>query len=104
MPGTDSRPLFSQYQLVELCEWFYEHSQDKRYIDLALKSAKDYQAYEPMFGWAFAFEAKHTQNKRDKIRALGYALHLDSQSWRIAHFSEAEKREAITWFEKNNQF
>jgi hypothetical protein len=103
-PHTEKRPIFSWYQIVELCEWFYEYSDDRRFLELALKWSRNYQVIQPMFGWAFAFEAKYTNNEQDRLRALGYALHLDSQSWRIAHFSNAEKDAAREWFKENNQF
>jgi tetratricopeptide (TPR) repeat protein len=104
IPYTDKRPLFPWYQLIEVCEWLYEHSQDKCYLDIALKWAKDYQVIQPMFGWAFAFEAKYAAESKDRIRALGYALFLDPQSWRIAHFTQQEKQAAHDWFQGHNPF
>lgn len=104
LPQTGKRTIFPMYQIVELCEWFYERSNDRSYIDLALKWSKDYQVIQPMFGWAFAFEAKYTDDDHDRKRALAYALYLDSESSRISHFSENEKNAARKWFKKNNQF
>ena len=103
-PSTGNRPFFTWYQIVELCEWFYDHSHDKRYINLALKWSKEYQVVQPMFGWAYAFEAKYSANGQDRTRALAYALHLDAQSSRISQFSEEMKRAAAQWFENNNEF
>lgn len=103
-PHTEERPVFSWYQIVEFCEWFYEHSNDSRYLDIALKWVKDYQIIQPMFGWAYAFEAKYAKNEQEKLRALGHALYLDAASWRIAHFSNAEKKAAIKWFERHGDF
>ncbi len=104
IPYTDKRPLFPWYQMIEVCEWLYQHSEDKRYLDLALKWVKDYQVIQPMFGWAFAFEAKYTAVPQDRIRALGYALYLDPQSWRIADFTEQEKQAAHDWFQEQNPY
>jgi tetratricopeptide (TPR) repeat protein len=103
-PSTSKRPLYTWYQLVELCEWFYEHSNDKRYLDLALRWSQDHQIIRPMFGWAFAFEAKYTDDADRRLRALGYALYLDPQSWRISHFSDFEKQRAREWFKTQNPF
>jgi len=103
-PHTEIRPLCSFYQLVEMCEWFYHHSNDRRYLDLALKWAKGYQVIAPMYAWSFAFEAKHAGNEEDRMWALGYALYLDEKSWRIAHFSDVEKKKAKKWFKSNNPF
>jgi tetratricopeptide (TPR) repeat protein len=103
-PSTGKRPLYTWYQMVELCEWFYEHSRDKRYIDLAMRWSQDHQIIRPMFGWAFAFEAKHTDDVDRRRRALGYTLYLDPQSWRISHFSESEKQRAREWFNAHNPF
>lgn len=103
-PHTGSRPLCSYYQIVELCEWFYEYSKDRRYLELALKWSKDYQVIAPMHGWSYAFEAKYVGSEPERLRALGIALYLDAQSWRIAHFTDAEKKQAKKWFKANNPF
>jgi hypothetical protein len=57
-----------------------------------------------MFGLAFAFEAKYTDNDQDRKRALAYALYLDSHSSRISHFSDEKKHAATKWFKDNNPF
>ena len=46
-PASVERPLFSWYQIVELCEWLYYHSGDKRYSALALKWSRSCQAICP---------------------------------------------------------
>ena len=104
IPDTGKRPLFPWYQMVELCEWFFDHSGDKRYIDLALKWSQDYQVIQPMFGWAFAFEAKYSTMEDKKRRALGYTLYLGPQSMRISQFTESEKQQGREWFEAHNPF
>jgi len=103
-PHTEMRPIFSWYQIVEACEWLYEDSGDGRYRDLALKWAKDYQVIQPMFGWAYAVEAKYAETGDVRSRALGITLYLDRRSARIAPIGEAEKREALEWLEDNNPF
>jgi len=96
--------MLSGYQIVELCEWLYEDSKDKRHRELALKWSKDYQVIQPMFAWAYAIEAKYTRNTKDKIRALAFAQHLDPQSARIAGFSKRDKAKASKWMKKHNPF
>jgi hypothetical protein len=49
-------------------------------------------------------EAKLAKSAADRTRALGFALHLDPDSERIAKIPEAQKTAAKAWFEKNNPF
>lgn len=100
-PHTRKRPLIPWFQMVELCEWLYEDSQDNRYKDLVLEWVKGYQKIQPMFAWPYAVEAKYTDNPDDRIRSLAYALSLDPQSERISGFSSAERKKADQWMREH---
>jgi hypothetical protein len=103
-PHTERRPIPTEYQWAEACEWLFEATRERRYIDLALSWARLHQRIQPMMSWAYAFEAKHAADGSERIRALGIALHLDPNSERIARLPEELKRQARRHFEKNNSF
>lgn len=90
------------YQLVEACEWLYGHSKRPVYKEMAIDWARKHQRIRPMYGWAYAVEAKYTDSPADRLRALGLALYLDRRSERIAAIVEQEKEKAREWAEKNN--
>ena len=97
-------PLPAWYQLVETCEWLFEDSRYAGYRDVALEYAKIYQKLRPMHAWAYAVEAKHSDNAADRMRALAITLYLDKRSERIASFSQEDKNKALQWLEKSNPF
>lgn len=103
-PFTDKRPIPTEYQWTEACEWLFEATGDRRYIDLALAWAKVHQRIQPMIAWAYAFEAKYSNNEAERIRALGLALHLDPNAERIAGLPEPLKVQARQWLAQNNPF
>jgi hypothetical protein len=101
----EKKPLIDPwYQLVETCEWIYGHGKRPVYKELAVDWARKHQRIRPMYGWAYAVEAKYTDNPADRLRALGLALYLDRRSERIAAIPENEKAKAREWLEKNNPF
>lgn len=103
-PRTELNPIDTWYQLVEACEWLYEDFRDKRYRDLAVEWAKQYQVIQPMFAWAYAVEAKYATDKQARQRALALTLYLDSRSERIQHFKEEERRAALELLKRQNPF
>ena len=52
----------------------------------------------------YAFEAKYTQSKEDRVRALAHAMYLDRRSLRIRQFTEQEKREALEWWAEHSPY
>jgi hypothetical protein len=103
-PFTESRPVYTEYQWAETCEWLFEQSRDVRYRELVLPWLRAHQKIQPMYAWAYAMEAKLTTNESDRLRALGAALYLDPLSRRAATFSSAEKAKATQAFMLNNPF
>jgi tetratricopeptide (TPR) repeat protein len=103
-PYTENRPIFTEYQWGEACDWLYDASGDEQYRKLALEWARANQRTSPFFSWPYSMEAKLTTVANDRRRALGFALYLDPGSERIAKFSDAEKEAARQWFKANNPF
>ncbi len=103
-PYTDTRSVFVWYQLVETCEWLYEDAGVDAYRELALDWARRHQAIQPMFAWAYAVEAKYTEDPDRRRTALGYAIYLDRHSRRLDEFTDAELEAAERYFETLNPF
>jgi len=103
-PYTEKRPIPTEYQWAEACEWLFTVSGDRRYVDLALPWAKVHQRIQPMIAWAYAFEAKYATKETDRVRALALALHLDAGSERVAGLPEGLKAKAREWLARNNPF
>ena len=104
MPRTEERPVFTEYQQAEAAEWLYEGTKYEPYRAAALEWARLNQQLQPMYAWAYAMEAKLSNEPDARLKALALALYLDRGSERIAGFSEQEKAKARKWFEKNNPF
>ena len=66
--------------------------------------AKRYQQIYPMYSWAYAVEAKYTQSPDDRMKALAMAQYLDPYSEWISHFTESDKKKAMSWFKDHNPF
>lgn len=103
-PFTEHRPIFTEYQWAEACEWLYTATGEAKYRDMAIRGAKANQKVQPMYSWAYTMEASLTRSAADRNRALGFALHLDPLSERIARFSQADREKATKWYAANNPF
>ena len=57
-----------------------------------------------MYSWAYAVEAKYSEDPERKLQALAYTLYLDPQSERISDIPEELKEKARKWLEENNKF
>ncbi|MET0026042.1 MAG: hypothetical protein ABW101_00275 [Candidatus Thiodiazotropha sp.] len=103
-PYTLERPMYTWYEIVDLCEWMYWETGDHRYIDKALEWSKDYQVIQPQFAWAYSFEAKYSTAEKDRIRAAAFALYLDPHSHWLESVPEMIKVQAKEWWKTNNPF
>lgn len=103
-PLTEHRPIFTEYQWAEACEWLYEATRDQRFRDMALRWSRTNQQIRPFQAWAYAMEVQLTKSPSDRRRALGFALYLDAGSERLASIPATEKAAAETWFDAHNPF
>jgi hypothetical protein len=92
------------YQLAETCEWLYERTNDRKYLDATLTYALRQKEQNPTVPWPYTFLAKYAESDSEKFRALGIALFLDPNAERISHFTEAEKKRAQQGFSGDNVF
>lgn len=103
-PFTELRPLYTEYQFAEICEWLFDATRDRRYAGVALAWAKANQAAQPWFAWPYAVEARLATNAVDRKRAIAMTHYLDKNSERLAGIAPAEVEAAARSFEKTNPF
>jgi hypothetical protein len=103
-PYTEYRPLYTEYQYAEICEWLYESTNHPTYRDLALEWVKKSQTFQPWFAWAYAMEAKLARNPKERDRAIAMAYYLDRNSERLAKIPKQEIDAAVKKFSRNNPF
>lgn len=101
---TESRPLYTEYQFAEICEWLYEATRNAKYRDLLVSWAKSVQVFSPWFAWPYAMEAKYSTNKTERSRAIAMAYYLDKKSERLAKVSKTEVNAAVKGFADRNPF
>lgn len=103
-PETGARPIFTEYQFVEACEWLYEDTNNAAFRNLALDWARKHQRLAPMYSWAYAVEARFATSPEERMRALAITLYLDPNSERASRLSPAERQRAKEWLNANNPF
>ncbi|TAK63888.1 tetratricopeptide repeat protein [Methylobacter sp.] len=103
-PFTEERPLQTEYQYAEICELLYEATGNSAYKEIALDWAKKNQKFQPWFAWAYAMEAKLSNNKAERKRAIAMAFYLDPQSERLGGIPQKEREAAVKEFGRQNPF
>jgi len=104
LPNPSSFDFHPFYRLVESCEWLFAETKDPRYRERARDYARAYRRSFPMYAWAWAVEARFTEDPDQRRRALGTALFLDPRSARANVFPEEEKSAARAWALQNPPF
>jgi len=94
-------PLFL---LAANCEWFYERTNDNRFIEAGLDYARKYNSLDATELWPYAYLAKHSNSGTERQMALGRAQFLAPNLEIFSSFSNAEKELARKEFDKNNLF
>ena len=103
-PFTEKRPIFTEYQWAEACEWLYLATREKGYLQLALDWARRNQEIMPVSAWAYALEARYSSDERQRLRATAIALHLDPKSEHLKSVPAGLRKRAEQWFAANNPF
>jgi tetratricopeptide (TPR) repeat protein len=103
-PFTESRPVYTEYQFAEMCEWLYEATRNVKYRDVVVKWAKSVQTFSPWFAWPYAMEAKYSTNSSERARAIAMAYYLDKKSERLAKVSKTEVSAAVKGLTGRNLF
>jgi hypothetical protein len=103
-PYTENRPLFTEYEYAEICEWLYDATHNPKYRERALDWAKKNQKFQPWFSWPYAMEAKLSTNERQRHQAIAMTFYLDRNSDRLSKIPKREVDAAVREFAKNNPF
>lgn len=103
-PFTENRPIFTEYQWAEACEWLYTATGEKRYLKLALDWARRNQQIMPVSAWAYALEARYSADEQQRLRATAIALYLDPRSEHLKSVPAELRKRAEKWFAANNPF
>jgi hypothetical protein len=103
-PNTDYRPILSEYEYAETCEWLYRQTQDHQFIDRLLQWIESYELVQPAQAWAYGMEYTHREPGDARRRALALTLYLNPLSERIKSASDAEIKAAQVWLTENNPF
>jgi hypothetical protein len=103
-PHTDERPIMTEYQYAEACEWLYLETRDPRFTAMLLDWAKAFQRLQPTYAWAYAMQYTYEKPGNDRMRALAFTHHLDPASERTKDAPKADLDRAKAWFKDHNPF
>lgn len=103
-PHTDQRPITTEYQYAEACEWLYLETHDARFAAMLLDWAKVFQRLQPTYGWAYGMQYMYEKPGNDRMRALAFTDYLDPASERIKGAPKADLDRAKAWFKDHNPF
>jgi hypothetical protein len=103
-PNTDYRPVLTEFQYAQACEWLFRDTRDEGFRTMLLEWLKSQQRIQPTQGWAYAMQYTHEPNAAERIRALAMARYLEPASDRIRGASKSEVEQARKWFRANNPF
>ena len=103
-PNTDARPIQTEYEYAEVCEWLYRETHDKRFVERLLQWTESYEKVQPTQAWSYALEYTYLPPGDLRKRALAMTLYLDQKSPRIARATPAQVRGARAWLADNNPF
>lgn len=103
-PNSDERPIQTEYEYAEVCEWLYKETRDQRFLERLLQWTEAYQKVQPTQAWPYAMEYTYLQPGNRRVRDLALTLYLDAKSPRIRRALPAELREARAWLRNNNPF
>ena len=103
-PFTQSRPLYTEYEFGEICEWLYQATKNPKFRDVAVSWARSVEGFAPWFAWPYAMEARLTPDRNDRARATAMAYYLDRKSERLAKIPKSEIDIAVKQFAGRNPF
>jgi hypothetical protein len=103
-PHTDYRPILTEYQFIEACEFVARETKDPRFERMAVDWARRHQKIAPTMAWGYTVDAQYSPASPEADRALALALYLDPLSPRLAKISAARRDAARAWLKANNPF
>lgn len=103
-PFTENRPVYTEYQFAELCEWLFDATGRPSYRAMALGWAQKNQVVQPWFAWAYAIEARLSTDAAARRRAIAMTHYLDPRSVRLSRLPRSEVDAAVKEFAGRNPF
>jgi hypothetical protein len=103
-PNTDYRPILTEYEYAQVCEWLYGETRDPRFSEMLLGWVGEYEKIQPTHAWAYAMEYAFAKPGERRVRALAMTLYLDPSSERIKRAPNDELVQARKWLARNNPF
>jgi hypothetical protein len=103
-PNTDYRPVLTEYEYAEVCEWLYGETRDPRFAEMLLGWTEEYEKIQPAHAWAYAMEYAFAKPGERRVRALAMTLYLDPSSERIKQAPNDELVQARKWLARKNPF
>jgi hypothetical protein len=100
-PSSLYRPIQTQFQYAEACEWLYEETGDLRFRDELTDWAKKWQKVRPADAWAYAMQYTYETDPEQRLHALAMTLYLDPASARIATATLEQRARAQEWLHQN---
>ena len=82
-PDDEATSMPPQLLLLEIAEHWYQRTHDDRYRAFMAKIARLTENTDP-YPWAYAFEARYTNDPARRIEAAAATLYLDPLSMRLA--------------------
>jgi hypothetical protein len=103
-PNTEHRPILTEYEYAQVCEWLYRETRDPRFAEMLLGWTEEYEKIQPTHAWAYAMEYAFAKPGERRVRALAMTLYLDPSSERIKRVPNDEVVRAREWLARNNPF
>jgi hypothetical protein len=103
-PYTDDRPVITEYQYAEACEWLYQDTGDRRFVAELLDWARKQQTVQPLLAWSYSVQYEYESPGAARTRALAMTEYLDPASPRIREASRTERVAAQAWLDEHAPF
>ncbi|OYV75979.1 MAG: hypothetical protein B7Z66_11050 [Chromatiales bacterium 21-64-14] len=98
------RPSDTWFELLQVADWVYTKTGDKRVLREAVHWAHEHEMIQPQDSWAYAFEARYATDRAARVRAAAFAGYLDPESVWLAEVPPAIRRRAHAWWPKHDPF
>ena len=103
-PHSDDRPILTEYQYAEACEWILRETEDPQFRTMLLDWVGAHQRIQPTHAWAYAIQYTYEKSAAERLRALAMTYYLDPASERIKTATPLELDQAEQWFRDHNPF
>ncbi len=100
-PYLDYRTVFPYYQVVDLADLLFDHTQNPAYRNYALDMARRHTVILPMYSWAYFVVAKYSESEAEQIESIASGLKLDPLSYRATQLPKSQVDKARLHLQEN---